>query len=68
MILKLDIGTLEENLCETYPEENVIKNGYINFLKTIKAIKWICNERNLKESGSRPYSFKNDYNMYWRQY
>ena len=34
-------------------EENVIKNGYLNFLKTIKAIKWICNGRNLKESGSR---------------
>ena len=53
MILKLDIGTLEENLCETYPEENVVKNGYINFLKTIKSIKCTCNGSNLKESGSR---------------
>jgi hypothetical protein len=39
MILKLDIGTLEENLCDAYSEENVIKNGYLNFLKTIKTIK-----------------------------
>ena len=38
MILKLDIGTLEENLCDTFSEENVIKNGHLNFLKTIKAM------------------------------
>ena len=36
-----------------YSEENVIQNGYLNFLKTIKAIKCICNGRNQKESGSR---------------
>jgi hypothetical protein len=35
-----------------YSEENVIQNGYLNFLKR-KAIKCICNGRNQKESGSR---------------
>ena len=31
-----------------YSEENVIKNGYINFLKTIQTIKWMYNGRNLE--------------------
>ncbi len=39
MILKLDIGTLEENLCDAYSEQNLIKIGYLNFLKDFKTIK-----------------------------